>query len=127
MFLFTSIRWSILLVALAMVGCGSESQGPTYSSEDIKHITLLVDELSEASGRNFNQRFTKTAIPNRTEAGKFRKYAFAVGGLPTINGNEATAKVKLATNLDPNKEIAEKDWQFVKEENGWKIKSAPLP
>lgn len=116
------------LSLIMLAGCGGgEMQGPTHANDDLKQLHTLVNDLAESSGQDFNRRFTKAALPPRSAQTKFRQLSFLFAGDPSITGNDATGKVKITSSNDPNKALGEKDWKFVKEGTGWKIKEAPLP
>ena len=125
-----SVLWTALLCMglVVLSGCGGGGmQAPTYANDDLKQLHTLVNDLGESSGHDFNRHFVKASVPARSTQVKFRQLIFSFASDPTITGNDAVGKVKIASSNDPNKSLGEKDWKFVKEGTGWKIKEAQLP
>lgn len=115
-----------LLLALTL-GCGG-TKTPSYGGEEGKSIAQLVDKLID--DRNSQQRlashFAKGSAPDAAKFKKFAPYAFEVVGDPVIEGANAKATVLVVKDSDRS-EVGKKEWTFVKEGSGWKVKDAPLP
>ncbi len=125
---------SAFLAAVALAGCGGGSDGKMkpldMGGEDGTKISTLIEDLNEAKGtpKKFNALFAKGSAPAPADAKKFAPYSFyiATGTKPTASGDEGTAKVSIHDDKQA-KEVAQKDWAFIKDGNAWKIKSAQLP
>lgn len=128
-------RLLLLPVVFALsAGCGGGSGGDMkpldMGGEDGIKIATLVDDLNEAKGdaKKTGKLFASGAAPAAADAKKIaaHSYYIATGTKPTVTGSEGTAKVSIHSDKE-SKEVGQKDWNFVKEGDAWKIKAAPLP
>lgn len=118
----------------ALAGCGGGSSGEMkpldMGGEDGTKIATLVEDVNEAKGdgKKLPRLFVKGAAPSAADAKKLAAHSVYVvtGTKPTVTGSEGTVKVSIHSDKE-SKEIAQKDWTFVKEGDTWKIKAAPLP
>lgn len=124
-----SIACCGMLFALTLsLGCGGTAAQPdTPGDEDSKKIAELVDRLNDNSGRanQLKQMFAVGAAPGGREAAAYQQYRFDLKGKPNVTGTTATGTV--AIEKQAGGEPVEKEWNFVKEGDKWKIKSAPMP
>lgn len=120
-----SVRRFLPWLAVMAVGCSSSdgSSIPSYGGEDGLAIAKLVESLTDDS--RIQQRFAPGAKITVKEQRKLRGNYLEVVGSPTVAGDSATAKVRLA-NGKPGEESPEFEWTFAKVGDQWKIQSAPL-
>jgi hypothetical protein len=129
----TIALWVSCFVLTALLGTalirkvfsGKELPDP---ETDSGYIVLFVKELADKTGnsRLWANCFARSVAPGERELTRFAKYSFASEPRPTVNGDTARAKVAVY-NAATDERIAVLDWTFVKEADGWKIQSAPLP
>lgn len=114
-----------LVIVVFALGCGGSPKPPTYGSEEGKKIAVLVEDLNEAraDGKQFKQLFSGSAP---TDWKKYSSFLYDVEGHPTVNGDTATARVKIRADGDGS-DKGSQEWTFVKAGDGWKIKTAALP
>ncbi|MCS6866612.1 MAG: hypothetical protein RMJ56_08140 [Gemmataceae bacterium] len=124
------LRWLVMncgwLVAVGLCSCGSNPEtpiAPSYNSDDAKAIAVLIEDFNEykANPKRAGELFAQPAKDWR----KYDTYNFDLSGSPTVNGDKATATVKVRTDEGTDQGTVE--WSFVKVGNKWKIQAAPLP
>jgi hypothetical protein len=116
----------LALCSLLMTGCGQSSGDTPLGADDAGKVELLVSMVNDdkSTGSVLSRHFAKGSVPKDLK--KYPRYTYDVVGKPTLNGDTATAKVKLTAEIG-GKEAGDQEWTFVKEGDAWKIKSAPLP
>lgn len=118
----------ILLCALTLLvsGCGSDTPTPpNFGSADGTEIAKVIEEFNEAKTDPKKIAEMFAAKPG-ADSKKYGKLMFELVDRPTINGNEATAKVAVLDDGTGN-EQGTVTWAFLKDGSTWKIKDAPLP
>lgn len=116
---------------IALAGCGgsgtSGKRGSVASQTDKQQLAALVTEFADTGSPLTMVRYfvpgTKIGVAD------YRKYVahnYCVDGKPAVEGNSATATVKVMAANDGH-EVGAKEWAFVKQGDKWKLKSAPLP
>ncbi len=119
---------SLLIVSGLLIpmvsGCSGTPTPPSYGSEDGKKIAELIADFNDGMSdvKKFNTNFATKPTKTNTEYGR---YMYDVSGSPSVNGEQATAKIKVTRDNGKDKGVA--DWTFVKQGDKWKIKEAPLP
>ncbi len=111
------------------MGCGGEHPGDVPVAGDARAISDLVEELNEARMdlKKATSLFAKQATPEKTAFKKYAPFSYwANVGKPIIDGDSATLKVAIRDEKTGD-DAGQFDWSFVKEGEGWKIQSAPLP
>jgi hypothetical protein len=114
----------VLLSASLVLGCGGTYRPPSYGSEEGRNIALFMEEFNEAisDARRFQNSFAdKPTQPMKV----YSQFMYDVVGSPSIQGDQATAKIQIRTEGGQDKGSLE--WTFVKQGDKWKIKNAPLP
>jgi hypothetical protein len=117
-----------LLLSAFVAGCGSSTpptNGLDMGGPDANQIAALVEDTNDAKGDSKKTlaklaKGTKLADPK-----KFAQHEFYVSGKPTVNGTEGKCKIRVDSAKGGT--AGEVEWEFVKEGDQWKIKSAPLP
>jgi hypothetical protein len=120
---------AVLAAALGTLGCGADSppQVLDYGGEDGKQIAVLVELLNEDSALpKLKGLFAPGSALTRADAARYGKCRYDLKGKPQVSDASATAQVVVIRAKD-NEVLGEKDWEFVKDRDRWKIKSAPLP
>lgn len=124
------MRVAVFLGLAGVVGCGGPDPAAAKALDvggpDANQVAALVEEVNESRGvgKRFADSFAK-AVP-AAEAKRYGPFAYYLVGRPTVAGSEATATVSVQQERDGT-EVGQVDWQFVKDGDKWKIKSAPLP
>jgi hypothetical protein len=115
---------------LALTGCGgsaSTQRGTLVELNDGQQLASLVTEFADTGSP---LTMVKHFVPGtRIGTAEYRKYIahnYRVDGKPAIEGDSATATVKVMTAND-GRDVGAKEWAFAKQGNKWKLKSAPLP
>ena len=119
--------FAILLLALA-AGCSSESQKPPdFGGDDGKKISELVDRMNDESNSvaKLKDIFATGTPIEKKQTKTYSLYHYDLKGKVRVEGTTATGIV--AIEKTAGGEPVEKEWAFVKEEDKWKIKSAPMP
>ncbi len=121
-------RSSILVLSLAALasGCGGESR--MVSESDPRGISDLMDTWNDAkmSLKAAEKCFVAGGAPAKAEFKKYGKYSYSLTSKANESSTTATVPVAIYDESG-GKDAGKKDWTFVKEAEGWKIKSAPLP
>jgi hypothetical protein len=116
--------------AAALVGCGEGSgtkRGVVVALDDNQKVTALVTEFADTGSHlTMVKYFVDGTKIGQAEYKKYIAYNYKVDGKPAIAGDSATAMVKV-TSAKNEREVGAKEWQFVKQGDRWKLKSAPLP
>jgi len=121
-------RHSILAVfcgiVCALFGCGPDPSAPLT---DTGQLTGLVYNFSDAarSQATFAAMFAASKSPTESERKKYASLNFRPLSDVEINGDQATLKV-LVRDLN-DQDLAEMEWQAVRENGAWKLTLAPLP
>jgi hypothetical protein len=122
------IPWAaffFFLVVGFVSGCSqSASQGLDMGSEDGKQIAELVEQLNDDGGRA--KKAKEIFAAGGKESKNYGIFRYDLKGKPSVSGTTATATI-LIEKLAGGDAPTEKQWEFVKEGDKWKIKSAPLP
>jgi hypothetical protein len=106
---------------LFVFGCGKKA-GPITDGADI--ASRVSSAADAASSQSFTNSFVPEAFPTDEDRARFASFSFAPIGKPKIEGDTATIKVRVSKE---SAEVGQVEWTFVRQENLWKIKSAPLP
>ena len=122
-----------VILSLA-TGCARTPQPPDFGSPEGHEVAkLITEDLQENvdQPRVLHARiFVAGAAPTGAAYQRFRECEYDVVGKPSVNGTEATAKIRVR-NVAESKEIGVVEWTFCQEGAGgisvWKIKSAPIP
>ncbi|MGF1580377.1 MAG: hypothetical protein ACFCD0_13525 [Gemmataceae bacterium] len=135
---------AVLLFAVVgfFVGCGAKRTGYDVETEAGK-LEQFVQEISDRAGsdRSWSGVVAKSNKAALNDRKKFREYSgFFVEGEPTIEGDTATANVRIMKMVIKQvkfegklhrdygeAEVATLEWSFVKEDGKWKIQKAKLP
>ena len=115
-------------VLLAAAGCGgSESPGKALDlgGPDATAIATVIEDLNDAVGSNkkLEPMFVKGSKP--TDPKKMAKCSYYIVGKPSVSGS--TAKCKVRIDDAAGKTLGEPEWEFEKDGDKWKVKTAPLP
>lgn len=117
--------WAAFLALIAL-GCGGPEgqKGPDMGSEDGLKVAGLIEEMNDAIGnqKKLAALFATSGKPPDTT--KTKGLSFSVVNKPAVTGADAKCKVRIDRG---GEKVGELDWNFVKEGDKWKIKSAPLP
>jgi hypothetical protein len=102
-------------------------EGPP--TDDIALLKSLVSQIPDASGRaqNLKALFAKDGTaPTEADRKRIQKLQFQVIGTPTIKDGIAAAEVQVrnSASADP---LGKVQWTMIKENEQWKLKTAPLP
>lgn len=119
-----SIRIWTAALGILTAGCSSEASAPNYGGEEGIVLARMIENLSEDSQPQ--AYFSSAAKPTPTQAKKLRGCTFELVGKPVIDGETATATVKVTTGGKKAVEPVDVEWKFVKEKNRWMIQAAPL-
>lgn len=113
--------------SILLTGCGGPVGGD-FGGPDGKLIADLIGDFDDLKNnpRKLVTAFAKGAVPAEEVQPKFRRYMFFLVGKPTVSGNTATATIAIEVPSTGD-QVGERTWEFVKEGDAWKIKSAPLP
>jgi len=115
---------------ITLVGCGEGSgtkRGAVVALDDHQKVTALVTEFADTGSHlTMVKYFVDGTRIGQSEYKKYIAYNYKVEGKPAIAGDSATAAVKV-TSAKNEREVGTKEWQFVKNGDRWKLKSAPLP
>lgn len=118
------------LVATVLAGCkgASPSAGPDHGSPDGRLIAELVENLADETGTpaKLKRLFAQDVAVDARMAQRYARFSYLVKGEPTISGTAATSTVAVRPEAT-GQDAVELEWSFVKEGDGWKIKTAPLP
>jgi hypothetical protein len=114
--------------ALGLAGCGSDkAAGP--STDDIDLIKNLAAHVPDVSSRpqTFKAFFAKDGtVPPEADRKRIEKLQFSVVGTPKINGDVAEVDVQVRSSASGDT-VGQVQWTFAKENEQWKLKTAPLP
>jgi len=118
------------LILLCLTGCGGapvKEEGPP--KDDVSVLSNLVSQIPDASSRApaLKALFTKDGtVPTEADRKRMQKVQFQVVGTPTMKDGTASAEVQMRNSgsADP---AGKAQWTFVKENEQWKLKTAPLP
>jgi hypothetical protein len=120
---------SVAVSALLFAGCGGIKDNATeYGGSDGKQVADLINDFDDlkSDAKRMETAFAAGALPKPADQKKYISLAFKLVGKPAVNGATATATVAVEKSTTGDK-VGEKQWEFVKEGDIWKIKSAPLP
>ena len=121
-------RHWFLTALLALASCGGPG-GTDYGGADGKLVADLIYGLDDTlqNPKSFTAAVTKEAAAKiAAEVSRYRGLTYSVVGKPVVNGEAATAQVAMEQTFT-GKKLGEKEWTFVKQGDGWRIQSAPLP
>lgn len=125
-------RWLIgftVPLAIVVAGCGGGSGDAAPVADDARLISDVVEEFNEArlDLKKTTKLFAVGKVPAKAQFKKFAPNSYwpNVGG-PRISGDAASMKVTVR-NETTGDDVGVVEWAFVKEAEGWKIQSAPLP
>src|SRR5262245_10962916 len=105
-----------------MAGCAAQTSGTLYSG-DQQQVAEAMENLNDTkTNKRFATAFAKGAIP--ADQRKYAMFDYGVAARPTVSGSTATAEVVLKKDGD---QVGKQKWTLEKENEAWKIKSAPLP
>jgi hypothetical protein len=113
---------------LALSGCGggSSGRGKGESRDDRQQLAALVTEFADTgSPLTMQPYFVAGTKIGQAEFKKYLAHDYKVEGKPKVDGDAATANVKITAS--GGKDVGTREWAFVREANKWKLKSAPLP
>jgi hypothetical protein len=114
----------------ALVGCGGSGiskRGEVGVLDDRQQLAALVTEFADtATPASMLRYFVAGTKIGPADYKKYVAHNYKVEGKPAIDGDAATATVKVTTAND-GREVGTKEWAFVKQGDKWKLKSAPLP
>lgn len=121
--------WCGAVLAAAAAGCGSAQVGPGFGSPDGRKVAELVAQLDDdkSTAANVRKLFAAGVVPPAADLRRMSAYSYDVKGDPVVSGDSATATIAMRSERKDGADAGEKEWTFVKEGDGWKIKSAPLP
>jgi hypothetical protein len=111
---------------LVLAGCDG-GKGSGSGPDDRQQLAALVTEFADTgSPATMQPYFVAGTKIGQAEFKKYVAHNYKVEGKPAIDGDSATANVKVMSAND-GKDVGTREWAFVKEGNKWKLKSAPLP
>lgn len=120
----------VLTLSLLGAGCGGGGGGGVAAAaDDSRLVNDVVDDFNEArmDARKSTQLFAAGKMPAKAEFKKYGPLSYWPNlGAPTISGDTATMKVSVRNEITGD-DVGMVVWTFVKEAEGWKIQSAPLP
>jgi hypothetical protein len=125
------VRYVSLVLALALgfvTGCGeSAPTPPDVGGAEGKQIADLIDRMNDDNNSipKLKATFAAGTPLGAKDAKTYPQYQYNLKGKPEMSGTTATATVTVqkAAGGTPT----DKQWEFVKEGDKWKIKAAPLP
>jgi len=122
---FRSLGW--ISACLLVMGCGDgtgDNKALDLGGPEASAIATLVEDLNDAvtSNKKLDALFVKGSTP--TDLKKLAKLSFYISGKPSVNGTNATCKVRIDDAA--GKTLGEPEWSFEKVGDKWKIKTAPL-
>lgn len=119
----------LFIVALSTLGCGGSADVAKPPTDEIALLGNLVSQIPDASSRpqNLKALFAKDGtVPSEADRKRMQKLQFQVAGAPTMKDGTATAEVQVRNSASPDAP-GKAQWTFVKENDQWKLKTAPLP
>lgn len=126
------MRWSrfplaLALTAFSLTGCGGSGQdsAPLSDLDGAEQFAMSFDDMRSVPA-SLSKAFATGSAPSKEDMAKFAKYMVEPAGKPKSEGGKVTILMKILDAKD-QKEIGQKEWELVKEDKGWKVKSAPLP
>ena len=120
-----------VFASAALSGCGSKTENaagaPSDKSDEgqILRVIWMVND-DKSTGGTLKRHFAEGLKLSAADLKKFAAYAIDIKGKPKVNGDTATATIAFKLERGET-DAGEKEWEFVKESGGWKIKAAPLP
>jgi len=131
----TRVRFALnvghFFIALGLAGCGGGSTNVGKPPVDeVALLANLVSQIPDAARRPqaLKSLFTKDGtVPSEADRKRIEKSYFEVIGAPTIKKDgtaSAEVQVRKSDSSDPP---GKAQWTFVKENDQWKLKTAPLP
>jgi hypothetical protein len=116
-------------LGLALVfacGCSSSPEGPDYGGEEGKQIANLVERMNDdtTSVAKLKASFASGVPAAKKDVKTYRRFHYDLKHAE-VTGDSATGTVAIESHAGGD--AVEREWTFVKEGDGWKIKSAPLP
>jgi hypothetical protein len=125
------LNWLILslylIVSISAAGCGGSSnkdKSLDMGGEEGSKIASLIDDLADFKNNPKKLPSICDESLKLTEPKKFGSYSYYVVGKPTVNGDTATCTIRI--DDAGGTKLFEKEWEFVKRGNNWKIKSCPI-
>jgi hypothetical protein len=118
---------SVLPLLAALSGCDRAGAGGAAAAEDERAIAELVSGVEGLrDARTAAKYFAKGSVPAAARLKELGKYSLQPSGRPAVDGDTATARVRLSENRT-GRDAGEVEWAFVKEGGAWKIKTVALP
>ena len=115
---------------IALAGCGrgtNSKRGSVVSHTDNQQLAALVTEFADTgSPLTMVKHFVPGTKIGTADYRKYIAHNYRVDGKPAIEGDSATATVKVMAAND-GREVGAKEWTFAKQGDKWKLRSAPLP
>ena len=129
-----ALATTVIVILWLPTGCSRPQKPPDFGSPEGDAVAkLIVEDLQEnVENKTVLERriFVVGAAPKGADFEKFRQCRFDVAAKPTINGGDATAKIRVR-NFEDSKELGVVEWTFTQESAGgtavWKIKPARMP
>ena len=109
----------------AIVGCGGPTKPLDMGGEDGQKVSLLIEDINDSKGNPKKMSELMVTAVSAAEVKKFDPYEFSIIGKPSMNGTNATCKVRV--DKISGEQAGEVEWGFEKVGDAWKIKSAPVP
>jgi hypothetical protein len=119
----------LFVITLSTPGCGGSTDVAKPPTDEIALLGNLVSQIPDASSRpqNLKALFAKDGtVPSEADRKRMQKLQFQVNGAPTMKDGTATAEVQVRNSSSPEAP-GKAQWTFVKENDQWKLKTAPLP
>ena len=118
---------ALFLAALLLPGCGPP-KAVEPANPEVAQVTSVICSLPDYTDNvvKLGRKFSKDAQPTEALRSRIWKYNFAIAGPIKIEGDTATAPVKL-TLAQGGEAKGVFEWSAVKEGDIWKLKKTPLP
>lgn len=113
----------LLGATIVLTSCSRKPTMPNFGSEDGLKISTLVEDINENKARPTEVK--KLITLPEAKLKRLPLFAYNLAENPKIDGNTATATVRIST--DGGEDKGTQVWKFEKTGDQWVVKDAPLP
>jgi hypothetical protein len=121
-------KWVFLIATglLSASGCERQQHASAPPNPDAAQIIAVITSVSDSSDTltKLSRKYAKEAQPNEAQRKQLFKCSYSIDGPVKIDGNTATAKVKIKQG---DQERGSAEWTVIKDGEIWKLKSTPMP